>query len=110
MLRDQELTTVLYDTISGISGVVEEGHRQSNSRIVMKNRPESHCGYCQHGMVYTLKSSNRTQVFCRKINSSVPPDIETCNVFVPLGQVDLWELTRTATLIDKPKSDGGHYF
>lgn len=108
-MRDSEATGDIYDQVNTIADRVEDSAKRTQSRIVMKNRPMTKCEICKHGMIYTRKSSQSAHVFCQKIERPVPVDIDNCNGFVPLGQIELWDLAKMARLIDRPTEEGGHY-
>jgi hypothetical protein len=108
-MRDAEATTEIYDQVNSLADRVEDSAKRTQSRIVMKNRAANRCEICKHSMIYTRKASQSVHVFCQKIERPVPPDIDACNGFVPLGQIELWDLAKMARLIDRPVEEGGHY-
>ena len=108
-MRNDEAVSEIYNQFNTLADRVEDSAKRTQSRIVMKNRPTTKCEICKHGMIYTRKTSQSVHVFCQKIERPVPTDIEACNGFVPLGQIELWDLAKMARLIDRPAEEGGHY-
>jgi hypothetical protein len=105
-MRDHEEVEKIYDQITTTGDVIAETTR---SRIIFKNKPRNLCERCKDGHIHIRKYRNEMVVFCRNIERVVPDDIDECNSYIPLGRVSLWDLSKLATLIEKPKNDGGHY-
>lgn len=109
-MNEDIVTSVIFDQINPVADKVTTSERRSHARIIMKTRPENRCGTCKHALIYTQKSSNAMSVFCRNIERFVPPDVETCNAYLPLGNIELWDLAKMAKIVDRPVDEGGHYF
>lgn len=106
MMRDTEETEQIYDQVNAVGDALTDSNR---SKIIFKNKPHNLCEQCKSGHIHIRKYRNEMTVFCRKIDRVVENDIHECNSYIPLGRVDLWDLAKLATLIEKPKNDGGHY-
>ncbi len=104
-MRDDAAQEELYEQIN--TGTDYEG--QSHARIVFKNKPRNLCERCKSGHLFSRTYKSELTVFCKDIEKYVPADVEECNQYYPIGRVSLWDLAKMATLIEKPKNDGGHY-
>ena len=79
---------------------LEDKARTTQRRI--KVRLDSLCATCQNSHIYRSKRHNTPMVVCGYGRDKVMPiDIEECNHYLPVGQLDISTLAKMAVMIEK---------
>lgn len=86
-----------------------EDHWSTTHREAIQKRiktPLSLCGRCQNAFIFRTKRANDPTIICEQGRArQVPLDIEECNKYLPIGQLDISTLAKMATMIEREQKE-----